>query len=308
MLLRCPSFFSPDFFLHHFNCNIPNANHIDTFGIACVELQHYNCEMAQISASSPVSTSASIHTSTVPGSIFRPDGRAADALRPIRFTPNFVATAEGSVLVETGNTRVLCTATVEESVPQFLRGSGKGWITAEYSMLPRATVTRTPREVTRGRPSGRTHEIQRLIGRSLRAVVDMDKLGERSVLIDCDVLQADGGTRTAAITGAYVAMAIAIQRLVRFGTLRASPLRDHVAATSAGIVGGTPMLDLCYEEDSQADVDMNLVTGSGRFVEVQATAEKVAFDDERLATLLRLARGGISDLIELQRRVLAAAV
>jgi ribonuclease PH len=196
---------------------------------------------------------------------------------------------------------------VEDSVPQFLRGSGKGWITAEYSMLPRATVTRTPREVTRGRPSGRTHEIQRLIGRSLRAVVDMEKLGERSVLIDCDVLQADGGTRTAAITGAYVALAIAIQRLVRFGTLRVSPLRDHVAATSAGIVDGAPMLDLCYEEDSHADVDMNVVmTGAGRFVEVQATAEKVPFDDERLGALLSLARAGIGELIELQKKVLAA--
>jgi ribonuclease PH len=239
----------------------------------------------------------------------RPDQRRPDQLRAVHIEPNYLATAEGSALIEAGNTRVLCTATVEEGVPQFLRGSGKGWITAEYSMLPRATVTRTPREVTRGRPSGRTHEIQRLIGRSLRAVVDMDKLGERSVLIDCDVLQADGGTRTAAITGAYVALAIAIGRLVRFGTLRVSPLRDHVAATSAGIVGGTPMLDLCYEEDSQADVDMNLVmTGSGRFVEVQATAEKVAFDDERLATLLGLARGGISELIELQKKALAAAL
>jgi ribonuclease PH len=239
----------------------------------------------------------------------RSDQRRPDQLRAVRIEPNYLATAEGSTLIEAGNTRVLCTASVEEGVPQFLRGSGKGWITAEYSMLPRATVTRTPREVTRGRPSGRTHEIQRLIGRSLRAVVDMEKLGERSVVIDCDVLQADGGTRTAAITGAYVALAIAIQRLVRFGTLRASPLRDHVAATSAGIVAGTPMLDLCYEEDSQADVDMNLVmTGSGKFVEVQATAEKVPFDDERLATLLGLARAGIGELIELQKRVLAAAV
>ncbi len=237
----------------------------------------------------------------------RLDQRRPDQLRVVRIEPNYLATAEGSALIEAGNTRVLCTASIEESVPQFQRGSGRGWITAEYSMLPRATVTRTPREVTRGRPSGRTHEIQRLIGRSLRAVVDMDKLGERSVLIDCDVLQADGGTRTAAITGAYVAMAIAIQRLVAFGTLRSSPLRDHVAATSAGIVGGTAMLDLCYEEDSQADVDMNLVmTGTGRFVEVQATAEKVAFDDDRLATLLGLARAGIVQLIELQKKVLTA--
>jgi len=233
--------------------------------------------------------------------------RRPDQLRPVHIETNYLATAEGSALIAAGNTRVLCTASVEDSVPQFLRGSGKGWITAEYSMLPRATITRTPREVTRGRPSGRTHEIQRLIGRSLRAVVDMEKLGERSVLIDCDVLQADGGTRTAAITGAYVALAIAIQRLVRFGTLRASPLRDHVAATSAGIVDGAPMLDLCYEEDSHADVDMNVVmTGAGRFVEVQATAEKVPFDDERLGALLSLARAGIGELIELQKKVLAA--
>jgi len=233
--------------------------------------------------------------------------RRPDQLRPVHIETNYLATAEGSALIAAGNTRVLCTASVEDSVPQFLRGSGKGWITAEYSMLPRATITRTPREVTRGLPSGRTHEIQRLIGRSLRAVVDMEKLGERSVLIDCDVLQADGGTRTAAITGAYVALAIAIQRLVRFGTLRASPLRDHVAATSAGIVDGAPMLDLCYEEDSHADVDMNVVmTGAGRFVEVQATAEKVPFDDERLGALLSLARAGIGELIELQKRVLAA--
>jgi ribonuclease PH len=233
--------------------------------------------------------------------------RRPDQLRPVHIETNYLATAEGSALIAAGNTRVLCTASVEDSVPQFLRGSGKGWITAEYSMLPRATVTRTPREVTRGRPSGRTHEIQRLIGRSLRAVVDMEKLGERSVLIDCDVLQADGGTRTAAITGAYVALAIAIQRLVRFGTLRVSPLRDHVAATSAGLVDGAPMLDLCYEEDSHADVDMNVVmTGAGRFVEVQATAEKVPFDDERLGALLSLARAGIGELIELQKKVLAA--
>ncbi len=233
--------------------------------------------------------------------------RRPDQLRPVHIETNYLATAEGSALIASGNTRVLCTASVEDSVPQFLRGSGKGWITAEYSMLPRATITRTPREVTRGRPSGRTHEIQRLIGRSLRAVVDMEKLGERSVLIDCDVLQADGGTRTAAITGAYVALAIAIQRLVRFGTLRVSPLRDHVAATSAGIVDGAPMLDLCYEEDSHADVDMNVVmTGAGRFVEVQATAEKVPFDDERLGALLSLARAGIGELIELQKKVLAA--
>ena len=238
----------------------------------------------------------------------RPDQRRPEQLRPVRIHPNYLATAEGSALIELGNTRVLCAATVEESVPSFLRGSGKGWITAEYAMLPRATVTRTPREVTKGRASGRTHEIQRLIGRSLRAVVNMEKMGERSVIVDCDVLQADGGTRTAAITGAWVAMAIAVNRLVRFGTLRASPLRGHVAATSIGIVDGAPLLDLCYEEDSKADVDMNLVmTGAGDFVEIQATAEKVAFNDERLAALLALGRAGIAELIELQRQALAAA-
>ena len=238
----------------------------------------------------------------------RSDQRRPDQLRPVRIQPNFLATAEGSALIELGNTRVLCAATVEETVPSFLRGSGKGWITAEYAMLPRATVTRTPREVNKGRPSGRTHEIQRLIGRSLRAVVNMEKLGERSIIVDCDVLQADGGTRTAAITGAWVAVAIAINRLVGFGTLRASPLRDHVAATSVGIVDGIPMLDLCYEEDSKADVDMNLVmTGAGHFVEIQATAEKVAFDDQRLAALLSLARAGIAELVELQKQVLATA-
>ena len=238
----------------------------------------------------------------------RSDQRRQDQLRPVRIQPNFLATAEGSALIELGNTRVLCAATVEETVPSFLRGSGKGWITAEYAMLPRATVTRTPREVTKGRPSGRTHEIQRLIGRSLRAVVNTDKLGERSIIVDCDVLQADGGTRTAAITGAWVAVAIAINRLVGFGTLRTSPLRDRVAATSVGIVDGTPMLDLCYEEDSKADVDMNLVmTGSGHFVEIQATAEKVAFDDQRLAALLSLARRGIAELVEIQKQALASA-
>jgi len=238
----------------------------------------------------------------------RSDQRRPDQLRPVRIQPNFLATAEGSALIELGNTRVLCAATVEETVPSFLRGSGKGWITAEYAMLPRATVTRTPREVNKGRPSGRTHEIQRLIGRSLRAVVNMEKLGERSVIVDCDVLQADGGTRTAAITGAWVAVAIAIQRLVSFGTLRTSPLRDCVAATSVGIVDGTPLLDLCYEEDSKADVDMNLVmTGAGQFVEIQATAEKVAFDDQRLAALLSLARAGIAELVEVQKQALASA-
>jgi ribonuclease PH len=191
---------------------------------------------------------------------------------------------------------------VEETVPPFLRGSGKGWVTAEYSMLPRATSTRTAREIAKGRASGRTMEIQRLIGRSLRSVIDMDILGERSVILDCDVLQADGGTRTAAITGAYIALSAAVRQLVKFGALKKSPIRDFVAATSVGMIRGTPMLDLCYEEDSQADVDMNVVmTGSGKFVEVQATAEKSAFDDAQMGEMLALARRGIEELVTIQK-------
>ena len=220
----------------------------------------------------------------------------------MKITTEYLLTAEGSVLIEVGNTRVLCAASVEESVPPFLRGSGKGWVTAEYSMLPRATSTRTSREVSKGRASGRTMEIQRLIGRSLRSVIDMDALGERSVILDCDVLQADGGTRTAAITGAYIALSAAVRKLVKFGTLKKSAIRDFVAATSVGIIGGKPMLDLCYQEDSSAEVDMNVVmTGAGKFVEVQATAEKMAFDDAQLAELLALARQGISDLVAIQK-------
>jgi ribonuclease PH len=193
-------------------------------------------------------------------------------------------------------------------VPQFLRGSGKGWVTAEYSMLPRATMKRTPREVNKGRPSGRTHEIQRLIGRSLRAVVDTALLGERTVTLDCDVVQADGGTRTASVTGAFVALALALQQCVRYGMIKRLPLIDYVAATSVGILGGEPMIDLCYEEDSQAAVDMNVVmTGSGRFVEVQATAERHAFDDEQMARMLALARGGIAQLVEIQKRAVRLA-
>ena len=230
------------------------------------------------------------------------DQRQPNQLRPIRITPDYLLTAEGSVLIEVGNTRVLCAASIEETVPSFLRGSGKGWITAEYSMLPRATVTRTPREVTKGRASGRTMEIQRLIGRSLRSVVDLDLLGERSVIVDCDVLQADGGTRCAAITGACIALSSAFRQMVRFGTLKKSPLREHVAAVSVGILGRMPLLDLCYQEDSQAEVDMNIVmTGSGRFVEVQATAEKVPFDDLQLSELLALGKQGVQELIGLQR-------
>ena len=228
-------------------------------------------------------------------------------MRPVKVTTDYLLTAEGSALIEVGNTRVLCAASVEETVPPFLRGSGKGWVTAEYSMLPRATATRTAREISKGRASGRTMEIQRLIGRSLRSVIDLDALGERSVILDCDVLQADGGTRTAAITGAYIALSAALRQLVKFGALKKSPIRDFVAATSVGIIAGTPMLDLCYQEDSQADVDMNVVmTGAGKFVEVQATAEKIPFDDAQMANLVALARRGIDELVAIQKQLEAA--
>ena len=219
-------------------------------------------------------------------------------------TPDFISTAEGSVLIEVGNTRVVCTASIEETVPIWMRNSGKGWITSEYAMIPRATLTRTPREATRGHIGGRTHEIQRLIGRSLRAVADMTKLGERTIWVDCDVIQADGGTRTASITGAFVAMAMAMQRLVDAGTLKSIPVRDYVAAISAGMVDGAIMLDLCYEEDSRAEVDANFVlTGAGHMVEVQCTAERHPFDDNQLQEMLGLARQGISDLIAKQREL-----
>src|ERR1700681_4187582 len=232
----------------------------------------------------------------------RIDRRESSQMRPVKITTEYLLTAEGSALIEIGNTRVLCAASIEESVPGFMRGSGKGWVTAEYSMLPRATATRTPREVSKGRASGRTMEIQRLIGRSLRSVVDLSALGERSIILDCDVLQADGGTRTAAITGAYIAMSSALRQLVKFGALKRSPLRDFVAATSVGIFAGVSILDLCYQEDSQAEVDMNVVmTGSGRFVELQATAEKTSFDDQQLGALLLLARRGIAELITVQK-------
>ncbi|HEV2687247.1 MAG TPA: ribonuclease PH [Bryobacteraceae bacterium] len=235
----------------------------------------------------------------------RIDNRHPDQMRPIRITTHYLMTAEGSALIEVGNTRVLCAASVEETVPQFLRGSGRGWVTAEYSMLPRATATRTPREVTKGYPSGRTQEIQRLIGRSLRSVVDMAALGDRTVIVDCDVLQADGGTRTAAITGAYVALVLALQQIVRFGALKSLPVRDHVAATSVGVIKGAPMLDLCYDEDSSAEVDMNLVmTGSGRFVELQATAEKTPFDDAQFEQLVSIGRRGIAELVAIQKQAL----
>src|SRR5437899_8004998 len=237
--------------------------------------------------------------------VFRSDNRAPDQMRPVNIVPDFISTAEGSVLIEIGNTRVICTASVEETVPQFLRNSGKGWITSEYAMIPRATLTRTPRESARGRIGGRTHEIQRLIGRSLRAVADLTRLGERTIFIDCDVIQADGGTRTASITGAFVALGLALNKLVEAGTLSAAPVRDFVAATSVGIVDGEVMLDLAYEEDSRSEVDMNFVmTGRGKFVELQATAEKDPFDDEQLAKMMKFARKGCDELIAKQREVL----
>ncbi len=239
----------------------------------------------------------------------RSDGRSPGQLRPVSIRTDYVKTAEGSALIECGNTRVLCAATVEDTIPAFLRGTGKGWVTAEYAMLPRATITRTAREVTKGKPSGRTHEIQRLIGRSLRAIVDLAALGERSIIIDCDVIQADGGTRTAAITGAYVALTIAINTLVKYKALPKSPLLDSLAATSVGLVGGTAMLDLCYEEDSRADVDMNIVlTGTGKFVEIQATSEHAPFDDGQMSELVTLGKSGIAELQAIQQAALASHV
>jgi ribonuclease PH len=239
--------------------------------------------------------------------MMRSDQRKPDQLRPVSIQTGYLLTAEGSALIEIGNTRVLCAASVEDGVPSFLRNSGRGWVTAEYSMLPRATAQRTPREVNKGKPSGRTQEIQRLIGRSLRAVVDMNRLGERNIVVDCDVLQADGGTRTAAITGGYVALALAIRKLLQFKVVSENPLRDKVAATSVGVVEGTAILDLCYEEDSQAEVDMNVVmTGAGEFVELQATAEKASFGDDRLSAMVGLARAGLRELFLAQERALSA--
>src|SRR6202051_3537433 len=205
---------------------------------------------------------------------YRSDNRIVDQLRPVMITPEFIPTAEGSVLIEVGNTRVICTASIEETVPPFMRNSGKGWISSEYAMIPRATLTRTAREVAKGRPSGRTHEIQRLIGRSLRAVIDLSVLGERSIILDCDVIQADGGTRVASITGAWVALAIAVKQMLKFKTLSRTPLTGAGAAISVGMLNGEAILDLCYEEDSRAEVDANVVmTDAGQFVEFQATAE-----------------------------------
>ncbi|MCX7057736.1 MAG: ribonuclease PH [Proteobacteria bacterium] len=238
----------------------------------------------------------------------RPSGRTPNQLREIRFTRHFTRHAEGSVLVEFGDTKVLCTATIENGVPHFLRNSGTGWITAEYGMLPRATHTRSAREAARGKQSGRTQEIQRLIGRSLRAVVNMKALGERTVTLDCDVLQADGGTRTAAITGSFVALADAAAMLVKRGDLAKNPLHGQVAAVSVGIVGGVPVLDLDYAEDSQAETDMNVVmNGGGAYVEVQGTAEGHAFRRHELDALLELAAGGITDLIARQQQALDAS-
>jgi len=239
------------------------------------------------------------------GSNVRLDGRSPDALRPIRFARNFTRYAEGSVLVSFGETRVLCNASVEEKVPPFMRGEGRGWVTAEYAMLPRATHSRSPREATKGKIGGRTHEIQRLIGRSLRAVVDLEALGERTIQIDCDVLQADGGTRTASITGAYVALVDAVNGLVAKGLLPASPIRESVAAVSVGIVDGQPLLDLNYDEDFRAAVDMNFViTGSGFFVEVQGTAEEAPFSLTELDALRDLALSGCGELARLQQAAL----
>lgn len=237
----------------------------------------------------------------------RTNGRAADQLRPVRLTRGFTVHAEGSVLVEFGQTRVLCTASVEEKVPPHKRGSGEGWVTAEYGMLPRATHTRGDREAARGKQSGRTQEIQRLIGRSLRAVFDLKKLGERTITLDCDVLQADGGTRTAAITGAFVAAQDAVAKLIAAGKLTESPVLGSVAAVSVGIVENTPLLDLEYIEDVACDTDMNVVmTGAGHYVEVQGTAEGVAFTRAEMDELLRLAEKGIAELVELQGKALAS--
>jgi ribonuclease PH len=236
----------------------------------------------------------------------RSGGRAANDLRPVRFTRGYTIHAEGSVLVEFGHTRVLCTASVEDKVPPHKRGSGEGWVTAEYGMLPRATHTRGDREAARGKQSGRTQEIQRLIGRSMRAVFDLKKLGERTIHLDCDVIQADGGTRTAAITGAFVAAQDAVNQLLASGKLTQSPIIDHVAAISVGIVDGTPLLDLEYTEDVSCDTDMNVVmTGAGNFVEVQGTAEGAAFSRKEMDALLALAEKGIRDLVILQTESLS---
>jgi ribonuclease PH len=239
------------------------------------------------------------------GKLLRAGGRSATELRPVEIIPHFISSAEGSALIRLGETQVICTASVEDGVPPFLKGMGKGWVTGEYAMIPRATDSRTPREVTRGRQAGRTMEIQRLIGRSLRAVADMEKLGERTVWIDCDVIRADGGTRTASITGALVALGLALQKLVETKSVSRLALKDYIAAVSVGIVGGEILLDLDYAEDSNAEVDMNVVmTGGGKLVEVQATAEGRPFSGEELNGLIDVARPAIQHLLGLQKSVL----
>ena len=236
----------------------------------------------------------------------RTDGRKPNQLRNLKITPSYIKTADGSVLIEMGDTRVICTAKLEERVPPFLRNSGKGWITAEYGMLPGSSQQRIGRESSRGKVGGRTHEIQRLIGRSLRAIADLKSLGERTVWIDCDVIQADGGTRTAAITGAYIALAEAAGGWLQRGMVNVTPLKDSVAAVSIGIVDGKIFLDLCYEEDSKADVDMNFVmTGSGKFIEVQGTAESAPFTKKQMERMAEIAQGGIKDLLKAQNKVIA---
>jgi ribonuclease PH len=237
----------------------------------------------------------------------RPDGRGAKELRPLTITTSYINTADGSVLIATGDTKVICTAKLEERVPPFLRNSGRGWITAEYGMLPGSSAERIGRESSRGRVGGRTHEIQRLIGRSLRAVADLQKLGERTVWIDCDVIQADGGTRTASITGAYVALAEAARKWLERGIVGADFVRDSVAAVSIGIVDGKVLLDLCYAEDSHAEVDMNFVmTGAGKFIEVQGTAESAAFTRKQLERMTEVAQQGIKELLRAQKKVIAS--
>ena len=237
-------------------------------------------------------------------SITRVDNRSAIEIRPTRLTPDFLHHAEGSVLIEIGLTRIVCAASLEERVPSFLRNSGKGWITSEYGMIPRATSTRTTREAAAGRVGGRTQEIQRLIGRSLRSVTNLEELGERTIWIDCDVIQADGGTRTASITGGFIALVLALERIREKELIKTIPVQDYVAAISVGVVDGNPMLDLAYEEDSRADVDMNIVkTGGGKFIEVQGTAEGAPFDRDALNRLLELAETGIQEMISLQRKI-----
>jgi ribonuclease PH len=239
----------------------------------------------------------------------RPDGRKNNEIRTVKVQRNFIGTAEGSVLISMGNTKVICTASIEDKVPVFLRDQKKGWITAEYSMLPRSTQTRTFRESSAGRISGRTHEIQRLIGRALRSVVDLSVIGERTIWLDCDVIQADGGTRTAAITGAFICLSDALKYALRSGLIERTPLKDYLAAISVGVVNGEPRIDLCYSEDSMAEVDMNIVmTGSGRLVEIQGTAEGIPFSKAMLDSLIKLAEQGINNLINIQKKLIEGEV